>query len=81
MAGKEILFLQNIVIEFLIKEEIPKLDMHALSQHTYTGKLAKMQQCQDADKHFKDRNTGITSQPCGGHQQTASIERHKVKNR
>jgi len=29
MAGKEILFPQNTVIEFLIKEEIPTLDMHA----------------------------------------------------
>lgn len=81
MAGKEILFLQNTVIEFLIKEDIPTLDMHAWSQHAYTEKLEKVQQCQAADKHFKDGNTGITGQPYIGHQQTASTERHKGKNR
>jgi hypothetical protein len=57
------------------------MDMNALSQHAYTGKPAKKQQCQAVDKHFKDRNTQITNQPYSSHQQTASTERNKGKNR
>jgi len=54
--------------------------MHEVNMHIQ-GSQQRCSSVKAVDKHFKDRNTGITSQPYSGHQQTASTDRHKGKNR
>jgi hypothetical protein len=60
MADNDVSFRQHVVIEFLVKEEIPAADIHHRIQHVY-GDV-----CMGASivrRWVKDGNTSIQDQP------------------
>jgi len=67
------------VIVFLVKEEIPELDIHSWLQHTYGSFCMGASRVRQWLMHFRDGNTDITNLPHIVCIWADSVERNKGK--
>jgi len=77
MADNDILFRQRSVFEFLVKEEIPAVEIHQRLQRAYESVCMGVSSVRRWVKHFKEGNTSIQDQPRSGRPRTDSTERNK----
>ena len=70
-------FRQRAVIEFLVKEEIPAVEIHQRLQRAYGSVCMGASSVRRWVKHFKDGNTSIQDVPRSGRPRTASTEHNK----
>lgn len=78
MAGEEVSFWQNAVIEFL-KKEFPTLAMHMRIHCAYGATLIGASSVRWWVKNFQEGNTDNADRPHNVHQPTASPYRNKGK--
>ena len=79
MADNDVSFRQRVVIEFLVKEEIPAADIHHRLQCVYGDVCMGASSVRWRVKHFKDGNTSIQDKPHSGRPRTASTEPNKKR--
>jgi len=72
-------FSQRAVIEFLVKEEIPAVEIHQRLQRAYGSVCMGANSVRRWVKHFKDGNTSIQDEPRSGRPRTSSTERNKER--
>jgi len=72
-------FRQHAVIKFLVKEEIPAVEIHQRLQRAYGSVCMGASSVRRWVKHFKDGNTSIQDQPQSSHPRTASTEHNKER--
>jgi len=80
MANDDVSLRQRAVIEFLVKEEIPIVNIHHRLQGVYGDVCMGVCSVRRWVKHFKDGNTSIQDQPRSGRPQTASTEPNKKRD-
>ena len=79
MADNDVSFRQRIVIEFLIKEEIPAADIHHRLQRVYGEVYMGAGIVRRWIKHFKHGDTSIQDQTRSVRPRTASTEPNKKR--
>jgi hypothetical protein len=62
-CGEDMSFRQYVVLELLVKEEIPTLDIHAQLQHAYWVACTGATNIRYWVQHIKNGNTDIVSSP------------------